>query len=71
MERSYSVTALCTVGSSQCISLHTDIHNLAKNSLLPATLYSSCGESHEGNAPMLAAFISDPHSDVSSCGFAR
>lgn len=49
----------------------SDIHNLAKNSVLPATLDSSYGESHEGNAPMLAAFIGDPHSDVSSCGFAR
>lgn len=27
--------------------------------MLPATLDSFCGESHEGNAAMLAAFIGD------------
>jgi hypothetical protein len=45
--------------------------NLVRNSVLPATLDSSCGENHEGNAAMLAAFIGDPHSDISSCGFAH
>lgn len=51
--------------------LTVHIYSLARNSLLPATLDSSGGDSHEGNAPMLAAFSGDPHSDVSSCGFAR
>ena len=69
-----SVTVLCIElaahSAYRCTHAHTHTHNLARNSVLPATLDSSCGESHEGDVAMLAAFIGDPHTDISSCGFA-